>query len=332
MYPRFIRFIRFIVAASGATLLGVASLSSTAWAQAYPSKLIRIIVPHPAGGIADIISRAVGKKLAEQVGQPVIIENIVGANGIKGMGVAAKAAADGYTLVEGYTATLAINPSLYSNVPYDPIKDFAPITPAVSLPLVLTVNRSVSAKDLKELIALSKAKPDQFFYGTAGVGSTAHLAMELLKTSTGAKFTHVPYKGNPPVYAALLAGEVQLAFGDVPTSLGLIKAGRIKAFAITTPKRSPLLPDVPTMTEAGFPEFNVNLVFGFLAPAGTPRDIVARLNTEIGKVLEDPAFRQLFADQAADVVHSSPEEYAEYIKVELSKWAKAIKASGAKAD
>ncbi|MBI5909599.1 MAG: tripartite tricarboxylate transporter substrate binding protein [Betaproteobacteria bacterium] len=328
LYPR---FIRFIVAASGATLLGVASLS-TAWAQVYPTKPIRIIVPAAAGGITDILGRAVGQKLSEQVGQPVVIDNKPGANGIIGMEAAAKSAPDGYTLVVGYTATLAINPSLYSKLPYDPVKDFAPITPALSLSLVVIAHPSVPAKNLKELIALGKAKPGQLSYGTAGIGATGHLAMELFKTLTGADFTHVPYKGNAPAYTDLLGGQVQLMFADVPGSLGYIKANRVQAFAITSPRRSPMIPDVPTVTEAGLAGFEPNILFGFLAPAGIPRDIVTRLNTEIVKVLKDPAFGQRFAAQAAEVVHSSPEEYAEYIKADIPKWAKVVKASGAKAD
>lgn len=328
MYPR---FIRFIVAASGVTLLGAASLS-TAWAQAYPAKPIRIIVPAAAGGFTDIVGRVVGQKLSEQVGQPVVIDNKLGANGIIGMEAAAKSTPDGYTLVVGYTATLAINPSLYSKLPYDPVKDFAPITTALSLPLVLIAHPSVPAKNLKELIALGKAKPGQLNYGTAGVGSTGHLTMELFKTLTGADFTHVPYKGNALAYADLLGGQVQLMFGDVPGSLPYIKAGRINAFAITSTKRSPAAPDIPTVTEAGLAGFEPQLMFGFLAPAGTPKDIVARLNAEIVKILKDPAFVQRFAAQDADTVYGTPQEYAEYIKAEISKWAKVVKASGAKAD
>ncbi len=325
------RLIRFIIAATGTILLGTVS-SPAAWAQAYPSKPIRIIVPAAAGGITDILGRAVGQKLSEQIGQPVVIDNKPGANGIIGMEAAAKAAPDGHTLVVGYTATLAINPGLYSKLPYDPVKDFAPITPALSLSLVLIAHPSVPAKNLKELIALGKAKPGQLNYGTAGIGATGHLAMELFKTLTGADFTHVPYKGNAPAYTDLLAGQVQLMFADVPGSLGYIKANRVHAFAITSPKRSPMIPDIPTVTEAGLTGFEPNIVFGFLAPAGTPKDIVTRLNTEIIKVLKDPAFGQRFAAQAADVVHSSPEEYAGYIKAEIPKWTKVVKASGAKAD
>jgi len=320
---------RFVQACLGFVL----ALSATvALAQGYPNKPIRVIVPASAGGITDVIGRAMAQRLSEVLGQSVVVENKAGANGIIGMEALAKAAPDGYTIGVGYSATLSINPGLYSKLPYDAAKDYAPITAAISLPLILISHPSFPAKNLSELIALGRSQPGKYSYGTAGVGATGHLSMELFKTLTGVDFTHVPYKGNAPAYADLLAGQVQLMFGDVPSALSYLKAGRIHAFAITTQQRSPLAPEVPTVREAGLNGFESNIVFGFIAPAGVPKDIVQRLNTEMVKILREPAFAQRFAAQAAEMVPTTPEGYAELIRTETAKWARVIKASGAKAD
>lgn len=314
------------------SLLLAALAPLSALAQGYPSRPIRIIVPATAGGLTDIIGRAMGQRLSEAVGQPVVIDNKAGANGIIGMEALAKAAPDGYTLGVGYSATLSINPGLYTKLPYDAAKDYAPITAAISLPLMIIAHPSVPAKSLSELIALGKSQPGKLAYGSAGIGATGHLSMELFKTLTGVDFTHVPYKGNAPAYADLLAGQVQLMFGDVPGSMAYVKAGRVRAFAITSEQRSALLPEVPTVREAGLSGFESTIVFGFIAPAGVPQDIIRRLNSEMVKVLREPAFVQQFADKAAEVVPTTPEGYAELIRRETAKWAQVIKASGAKAD
>ncbi|HMM72802.1 MAG TPA: tripartite tricarboxylate transporter substrate binding protein [Rhodocyclaceae bacterium] len=311
----------------------VLALSATmAVAQGYPNKPIRVIVPAAAGGITDVIGRAMAQRLSEVLGQSVVVENKAGANGIIGMEALAKAAPDGYTIGVGYSATLSINPGLYSKLPYDVAKDYAPITAAISLPLILIAHPSFPAKNLSELIAVGRSQPGKYSYGTAGVGATGHLSMELFKTLTGVDFTHVPYKGNAPAYADLLAGQVQLMFGDVPSALTYLKAGRIHAYAITTQQRSPLAPEVPTVREAGLSGFESNIVFGFIAPAGVPKDIIQRLNTEMVKILREPAFAQRFAAQAVEMVPTTPEGYAELIRTETAKWARVIKASGAKAD
>lgn len=301
-------------------------------AQGYPNKPIRIIVPATAGGLTDIVGRAMAPRLSEVLGQPVIIDNKAGANGIIGMEALAKAAPDGYTLGVGYSATLSINPGLYSKLPYDAARDYAPITAAVSLPLVLIAHPSVPASNLGELIALGKRHPGKYAYGSAGIGATGHLSMELFKTLTGVDFTHVPYKGNAPAYTDLLAGQMQLMFGDVPSALPYVKAGRVRAFAITSQQRNPQLPDVPTVREAGLSGFESTIVFGFIAPSGVPQDIVQRLNGEMVKILREPAFVQRFAAQAVDIVPTTPEGYGELIRRETAQWAQVIKSSGAKAD
>lgn len=312
-------------------MLGIVAPMSVL-AQGYPNKPIRIIVPATAGGLTDIVGRAMAPRLSEVLGQPVIIDNKAGANGIIGMEALAKSAPDGYTLGVGYSATLSINPGLYSKLPYDATRDYAPITAAVSLPLVLIAHPSVPANNLGELIALGKRHPGKYAYGSAGIGATGHLSMELFKTLTGVNFTHVPYKGNAPAYTDLLAGQMQLMFGDVPSALPYVKAGRVRAFAITSHQRNPLLPDVPTVREAGLSGFESTIVFGFIAPAGVPQDIVQRLNSEMVKILREPAFAQRFAAQAVDIVPTTPEGYGELIRRETAQWAQVIKSSGAKAD
>lgn len=313
-------------------MLGIVAPPPSALAQGYPNKPIRIIVPATAGGLTDTVGRAMAPRLSEVLGQPVIVDNKAGANGIIGMEALAKAAPDGYTLGVGYSATLSINPGLYSKLPYDAARDYAPITAAVSLPLALIAHPSVPAKNLAELIALGKSHPGKYAYGSAGIGATGHLSMELFKTLTGLNFTHVPYKGNAPAYADLLAGQVQLMFGDVPSALAYVKAGRVRAFAITSQQRSPLMPDVPTVREAGLSGFESTILFGFIAPAGVPQDIIQRLNGEIVKILREPAFTQRFAAQAVDIVPTTPEGYGELIRRETAQWAQVIKSSGAKAD
>jgi len=245
---------------------------------------------------------------------------------------AAKAPPDGYTLFFGAAGPLAVNPSLYEKLPFDPVKDFAPIGLVGLMPLLLTVPTSLDVHSLKDLIALAKAKPGQLNYASSGIGGTTHLAMERLKSQSGVNITHVPYKGNAPAYADLLAGQVQLMFGDVPSALPYVKAGRVRAFAITSQQRSPLMPDVPTVREAGLSGFESTILFGFIAPAGVPQDIIQRLNGEIVKILREPAFTQRFAAQAVDIVPTTPEGYGELIRRETAQWAQVIKSSGAKAD
>jgi tripartite-type tricarboxylate transporter receptor subunit TctC len=313
-------------------LATVTLVSPTAFAQSYPTRPVHIIVPAAPGGMSDVITRTVGQRLTEALGQPVVVDNRVGANGIIGMEAAARAAPDGYTLVLGYTATMAINPGLYPKLPYDPVKDFAPIASTFAMPLVLVTHPSVPASNFAELVALGKAQPGQYAYGSAGGGSSGHMSMELFRTTTGANFTHVPYKGNAPAFADRLAGHVQHMLGDVPSALPQVKAGKIRAHAVTSRERIALMPDVPTVRELGLPGYEAGIVFGFLAPAGTPRDIVLRLNKEIVAIVNEPAIKERFAAQSAQAQPSSPEGYADTIAAELSKWGRVVKASGARAE
>ncbi|TAK67946.1 MAG: tripartite tricarboxylate transporter substrate binding protein [Betaproteobacteria bacterium] len=322
-------FLRFVAAVSTA-LFGMFAVPA-AWGQGFPNSPIRIIVPAAAAGFTDVLARFVSQALSANIGQAVIVENKPGANGIIGVEYAAKSPPNGYTLLLGYTATMAINPALFGNkLPYDPVKDFAPIVMVASIPFVLATHSSVPAKTIKEIVALGKSKSGQLNYGSAGVGSFGHLSMELFKTSTGSDFTHVPYKGNGPAFAALLANEVQVMMVDVPSALPSIKNGRLHAIAVTSSKRNPLLPDVPTIVEAGLTGFESNVVFGFVAPAGTPKDIIRWLNAEMVKILKDPAFTQRFHTMSTEILYSTPEEYGEHIKAEIAKWTKVVKTSGIK--
>lgn len=326
MRPSFLRF----VAAVSTALFGIFAVPA-AWGQGFPNSPIRIVVPAAAAGFTDVLARFVSQALSANIGQAVIVENKPGANGIIGVEYVAKSPPNGYTLLLGYTATMAINPALFGNkLPYDPVKDFAPIVMVASIPFVLATHSSVPAKTIKEIIALGKSKSGQLNYGSAGVGSFGHLSMELFKSSTGSDFTHVPYKGNGPAFAALLANEVQVMMVDVPSALPSIKNGRLHAIAVTSSKRNPLLPDVPTIVDSGLTGFESNVVFGFVAPAGTPKDIIRWLNAEMVKILKDPAFTQRFQTMSTEILSSTPEEYGEHIKAEIAKWTKVVKTSGIK--
>jgi tripartite-type tricarboxylate transporter receptor subunit TctC len=306
--------------------------AAAAGADAYPTKLIRMIVPFPAGGTTDILARSVGQKLGEALGQQVIIDNRPGAGGNIGSDMVAKAAPDGYTLLMGTVGTHAINPSLYPKMPYDHVKDFAPIALVAGVPNVLVVNPSVEAKSMQELIALAKAKPGQLSFASSGNGTSIHLSAELFKTMAGVDMLHVPYKGSAPALTDLIGGQVNLMFDNLTSSLSYIKAGKLRALAVTSSKRSPALPDVPTIAEAGLPGFEASSWFGVFAPAGTPPEIIARLNKEIVKALSSAELKERLAGQGAEAVGDSPEQFAAHIKSETAKWAKVVKASGATVD
>ena len=304
----------------------------SAAAQTYPSKPIRFVVPYPAGGPLDTVARLLGQKVSENVKQPVIVDNKPGAGGNIGADVVAKSAPDGYTILMGAVATHAINPTLYAAIPYDPIRDFQPITQVASTPNVLIVNASVPAADVREFIAYAKSHPGKLNFGSGSTGSAGHLAGELFKAMAGVDMVHVPYKGAAPAMQDLIAGQVQLMFDNYASASTQVRAGKVKALAVTTAKRSSLAPDLPTIAEAGLPGFDINTWFGVFAPAGTPQAIVERLHAEFTRALAQPGVRERMTNLGAEPVGNRPEEFAAYIQSEAGKYARVIKASGAKAD
>ena len=301
-------------------------------AATYPAKPVRLVVPFPAGGTTDILARAVAQRLSEAWGRQVIVDNRPGAGGNIGSDLVAKAAPDGYTLLMGTVGTHAINPSLYKNMPYDHVKDFAPVILVAGVPNVLVVNPSLPVHSVTELIAYAKANPGKLSFASGGPGSPHHLYGELLKSMTGIEMTHVPYKGSAPALTDLIGGQVQLMFDNLPSSLPFIKAGKLRALAVTSGARAAALPDLPTLAESGLPGFEASSWFGVLAPAGTPRDIVAKLNGAIAGWLASPEAKEKLLAQGAIAAGGTPEDFARHIGAETSKWAKVVKASGAHID
>jgi tripartite-type tricarboxylate transporter receptor subunit TctC len=306
--------------------------TQAASAQSWPNKPIRIVVPFTAGGNTDIVARLIGEGLSKTFGQPVLIENKPGAAGLVGATAVAKAPADGYTFLMGTVGTHAINAGLYTKMPYDTVMDFTPVTLIASVPNILVVHPSLPVNSVKDLIGYLKANPDKANFSSSGNGTSIHLSGELFKIKTGVTMTHIPYKGSPPALADLMGGQVQLMFDNLPTSLPHVKAGKLKALAVTTAKRIPALPDVPTVAESGLPGFETGSWFGLLAPAGTPKEIVAKLDAEIRKMVRSPELREKLIQQGAEPVGMGSEEFAAHIKSELVKWGEVVKASGAKAD
>jgi tripartite-type tricarboxylate transporter receptor subunit TctC len=308
------------------------ALAGTVHAQGYPSQPIKMVVPFTAGGTTDILARTVGQKLSESLRQPVIVENRPGAGGNIGADVVAKAKPDGYTILMGTIGTQAINASLYSKMPYDAARDFAPITLVAIVPNVLIVHPSVPAKNVAELIALAKAKPGTLNFASSSTGGSPHLSGEMFKQMTGVDIVHVPYKGSAPAITDLLGGQVNLMFDNLPSGLPHVKAGKLRALGVTSARRSPAVPDIPTIAESGVPGYEVDSWFGILAPAGTPPEIVNKLNAEIVRILKLPDVNERLAEQGAQPVGDTPQQFAEHIRRETAKWAKVVKASGAKAD
>ena len=313
-------------------LLATVAAVPFAEAQAYPAKPIRLVVPFPPGGPLDVIARTIGQKATEDWGQPVIVDNRPGAGGDIGADIVAKSAPDGYTIVMGALSTHAVNVTLYGNLPYDPIKDFAPIGLVAITPNVLVLNPNVPATSVQELIRYAKANPGKLSFGSGSNGSAGHLAGELFKVDAGVDMVHVPYKGGAPAMQDLLAGQIQLMFDNLANSMPQVKAGKLKALAVTTAKRSSLVPDLPTLTEAGVPNFDIYTWFGLLAPAGTPKDIIAKWNAELVKILGTPEVKERLLAQGAEPAPGSPEQFAALIKSEIPKYAKIVKDSGAKVD
>ena len=306
-------------------------IAGTALAQPYPSKPIRVIVPFPAGGIADLYARLIGQRVAEGWGQPVLVENRTGAGGNIGADAVAKSAPDGYTLVMGSFGTHAVNVSLFSSMPYDPVRDFAPIVLVLEAEGLLVVHPSVPAKNVSELIAHARANPEKLTFASAGMGTASHLAGELFKTMAKVEMTHVPYKGNVPAITDLLAGQTSLLFGTMPTVLPHAKAGKLRALATIGSRRSAAAPELPTVAET-LPGFEVNNWVGLLAPAGTSAEIVRRWNVEVSKIMQGADIQQRLLVEGARYTPNTPDEFGAFIKSEIAKWAPVVKASGARAD
>jgi len=312
--------------------LVLALVAGAVVAQQWPSKPIKWVVPFAPGGTTDILARTIGEKLSVTLGQPIIVDNKPGAGGGVGADQVAKSPADGYTIMGGTISTHAINASLYSNLPYDPVRDFAPITLIVRVPNMLVVNPELPAKDVRELIALLKASPGKYSFASSGNGTSQHLSGELFKTMTGVEMQHIPYRGSPPALADVVGGQVAMTFDNITTAWPLVKGGKLRALAVTTAKRSPIAPDVPTLAESGLPGYEIGSWQGVFAPAGVSTEIVKRLNTEIVRIINAPDVRQKLVDMGAEPAPNTPEEFAAMVKAEVAKWADVVRKSGAKVD
>ena len=325
---------RFLHAVLGMAVAACA-LVSPAGAQApatYPSRPVRLVVPFPPGGPLDIIGRTIAQKLGDAWGQSVVVDNRPGAGGNIGAELVAKAAPDGYTILMGALSTHAVNPSLYAKMPYDAVKDFAPITLVAITPNVLVVNASLPVNSAKEFVAYAKANSGKLAFGSGSNGSAGHLAGELFKVETATDIIHVPYKGGAPATQALLAGDTQFMFDNLANATPQVKAGKLKALAVTTAQRSKLAPELPTMAEAGLTGFDISTWFGLLAPAGTPQDVIAKWNAEVTKILNSPELRERLTAQGAEPAPTTPGEFAVFIQSEIPKYARIVKISGAKVD
>lgn len=306
--------------------------SPLAMAQAWPAKPIRLMVPFPPGGSTDIVARIVAQKMGERLGQPMVIENRGGAGGTLGTAQVAKAVPDGYSLTVASTSTHVVAPSVYARLDYDPVKDFAPIGLMAVSPYLLVVHPAVPAKTLPELIALAKTQPGKLNYASAGVGSTTHLSMEMLKSASGTYMLHIPYNGNGPAGTATVGGQVEILFGSLPALLGHAKGGRVRAIAVGTLKRSPSLPEVPTVAESGYPGFDASLWLALMAPAGTPQPVIERLNRELNAVVSAADTRAALDKAGAEPLTGTPAELAAMIRDGVPKYAKIVKTAGVKAE
>jgi tripartite-type tricarboxylate transporter receptor subunit TctC len=310
----------------------VLGLVGHAVAQTYPAKTIRLVVPFPPGGGSDTMGRIVGQKLGERLGQQVVVENRTGAGGSIGADAVAKAAPDGHTLLLGSTSEIAQYPNVNTKLPYDPQRDFAPVSLVGNVPMLLVVHPSLPVKGVRDIVALAQKNPGQLTFSSAGNGSTTHLAVELLALITGAKMTHVPYKGSVPAVTDLVAGNVQLGIPTMPAALPFVRSGRLKAIAVSTARRSSAIPEVPTVAESGVRGYDAVLWTGVLAPAGTPQPVIGRLHDELVKIVALGDVRAALAKQGAEATVSTPEEFSAYIRSELAKWAKVVKAADVRLD
>jgi len=311
-----------------AALLAAALACTHAAAQGYPTKPIRFVVPFAPGGTTDILARMIAQRLAEPIGQSVVVDNRPGANGAVGSELVAKSPPDGHTLIMGYLGSLAIAPNLYAKLPYDAVRDFAPITLAASTTQAIVSHPSLPARNARELLVLARARPGQITYASAGIGSPSHLAGELLKAMAKIDMVHVPYKGSGAALADLLGGHVALSFGGLAAAAPQVKAGRLRVIAVANAKRSNAMPDVQTVAEAGLPGYEVPSWFGVLAPAGTPREVISRLHAEITKIMQSADVKERLAADGAEVVANTPEQFSAYIRAEITKWGKVIREAG----
>ena len=308
----------------------VAPVLAIAQAGAYPSKPIRLLVGVPPGGTTDLVARLVGAQLSKQMGQAIIVDNRGGAGGNIAADAVAKSEPDGYTLFLGPVGTMTINPFVYAKMPFDTMRDFAPISQLTSLPIVMVVNPSVPAKDLKEFILLAKSKPGYLSFASGGSGTQTHLAGEMLKAMTGIDMVHIPYKGTAPAMVDLLGGQVSAMFDQIATALPYIRSGKLVALGVTTAKRSSVAPEIPTLAEGGVQSYEATTWHGLLAPAGTPKDVILKLNAEVVKALRAPELLEKFKANGVDAVSSSPEQFGAMLQSELSRWRDAVKAAGVK--
>ena len=321
-----LRAVAAVVLACMAGCLGLAA--NSVMAEDYPSRPITDIVASTPGGGTDIVSRIVGEQLSKQLGQPFVVENLPGAGSLTGTVAAAKATPDGYTLQTGLTASMAVNPSLFAHLPYDPVSDFEPVGMLAEFPFVLVVSKNFPAHSVEELIAMAKAKPGEINYASAGNGTGQHLSMELFKLMSGINLTHVPYRGAQPAYADVISGQVPVFFDNLASALGQIKGGNVRALAVSGTKRSPLLPDVPTVAEAGVPSYENYVWFGLWAPKTTPQPIIDKLHTEIQKALANPTVRERIAADAGEPLDMPLADIKPFLKKEIAKWAEVVKKAG----
>ena len=315
-----------------ALALAAACIPATAVAQSYPARAVRMLVPFPPGGPNDILARVLAQKMSESAGQQFVVDNRGGAGGIIGTEMAAKAAPDGYTILLSGTAALSINPSLHAKLPYDPVKDFTPISLIATAPSILVSHPSLPVRTVKDVIALAKQKPGQLNYASAGIGTPPHLAGELFNNLAGVKMTHVPYKGGGPALVDLLSGHVQLYFSGISSALPMVKENKLKPIAVTSAKRTAVMPEMPTIAESGLKGYEVGNWYAILGPTGMQAEVVRRLNSEIVKALASADMRKRLEELGADPVGSTPEQLAAYMNVEIAKWAKVIKSASIKAE
>ena len=323
-------FRNWIPAFAGMTIAAFTAMTVNAQSS-YPSKPIRIVVPYPPGGFNDTLGRTLAAKFTESWGQPAIVENKPGANTLIGSDFVAKSAPDGYTLLI-VAFPFAVTPSLIKNMPYDTMKDFAPVVLAAQSPNILVVNPGLPVKSVGELIALAKSKPDGLSYASTGNGSSNHISMELFKSLAGVKLVHIPYKGSAPAVTDLLGGQVHVMFDNAPNVLPQVKAGRLRALAQSGVTRSAIAPDLPTVVEAGVPGYEVMVWFGLVAPAGTPREVIVKLNNEVLKILAMPDVRERFLAQGVEPMGSTPEQFGEHIRAQMAKWGKVVRDAGVQAE
>ena len=319
---------RFHACALAAAFMSFGAAATPLAAQDFPTRPVTIIVASTPGGGTDIISRIIGEQLSKQLGQPFVVENLAGAGSLTGTVAAAKATPDGYTLQTGLTASMAVNPSLFAHLPYDPVSDFEPVGMLAEFPFAVVVSNNFPAHSIKELIALAKARPGEINYASAGNGTGQHLSMELFKLMTGVNITHVPYRGAAPAYSDVISGQVPVFFDNLASALGQIKGGNVRALAVTGTKRSPLLPDVPTVAESGVPGYEYYVWFGLWAPKNTPQPIVDKLHAEVNKALANPAVKERIVADAGEPMDMPLADIQPFLKTQIAKWADVVKRAG----